>query len=51
MIDPAIDDFFAERKEAWLKKNISATMQELEVREKEQECEQNFLLINLLCID
>lgn len=48
MIDPAIDDFFAERKEAWLKKNISATMQELEVREKEQECEQNFLLTNWL---
>ncbi|WP_321406064.1 type I-F CRISPR-associated protein Csy1 [Tolumonas auensis] len=48
MIDPAIDDFFAERKEAWLKKNISATMQEWEVREKEQECEQNFLLTNWL---
>ena len=48
VLDPAIDDFFAERKEAWLKKNISATMQELEVREKEQECEQNFLLINWL---
>ncbi len=31
VLDPAIDDFFAERKEAWLKKNISATMQEWEV--------------------
>lgn len=48
MIDPAIDDFFAERKEAWLKKNINPTMQEWEVREKEQECEQNFLLTNWL---
>lgn len=48
VLDPAIDDFFAERKDAWLKKNIGATMQEWEVREKEQECEQNFLLINWL---
>ena len=48
VIDPAIDDFFAERKAAWLKKNISVTMQEWEVREKEQECEYNFLLANWL---
>lgn len=48
VLDPAIADFFAERKEAWLKKNISATMQEWEVREKEQECEQIFLLKNWL---
>lgn len=48
MLDPAIDDFFTERKEAWIKKNISATMQEWEVREKKQECEQIFLLKNWL---
>lgn len=48
VLDPAIDDFFAERKDAWLKKNIGATMQEWEIHEKEQECEQNFLLINWL---
>lgn len=48
MLDPAIADFFAERKAAWLKKNISVTMQEWEVREKEQECEYNFLLTNWL---
>jgi len=48
VLDPAIADFFAERKQAWLKKNISTTMQEWEVHEKEQECEQNFLLTNWL---
>ncbi|ELH4233498.1 type I-F CRISPR-associated protein Csy1 [Vibrio fluvialis] len=48
MIDPAITAFFAERKEAWLKKNISAAMSDAEVLEKQQECEQNFLLDNWL---
>ncbi|EJL6849729.1 type I-F CRISPR-associated protein Csy1 [Vibrio cholerae] len=48
MIDPAIAAFFAERKEAWLKKNISAAMSDTEVLEKQQECEQNFLLDNWL---
>ncbi|MBE4586270.1 type I-F CRISPR-associated protein Csy1 [Vibrio navarrensis] len=48
MIDPAITVFFAERKEAWLKKNISAAMSDAEVLEKQQECEQNFLLDNWL---
>ncbi|AIL69578.1 CRISPR-associated protein Csy1 [Vibrio vulnificus] len=48
MIDPAIAAFFAERKEAWLKKNISAAMPDAEVLEKQQECEQNFLLDNWL---
>jgi CRISPR-associated protein Csy1 len=28
MIDPAIEAFFAERKEGWLKKNIKASMTE-----------------------
>ncbi|MDV2377399.1 type I-F CRISPR-associated protein Csy1 [Vibrio cholerae] len=48
MLDPAIAAFFAERKEAWLKKNISAAMSDTEVLEKQQECEQNFLLDNWL---
>ncbi|VEJ56868.1 type I-F CRISPR-associated protein Csy1 [Pragia fontium] len=48
VLDPAIATFFAERKEAWLKKNISAAMQASEVYEKQQECEQNFLLVNWL---
>ncbi len=48
MIDPAIEAFFAERKEAWLKKNISAAMDDQQLREKKQECEQNFLLSNWL---
>ncbi|MBE4620794.1 type I-F CRISPR-associated protein Csy1 [Vibrio navarrensis] len=48
MLDPAIAAFFAERKEAWLKKNISAAMSDAQVLEKQQECEQNFLLDNWL---
>lgn len=48
VLDPAIVAFFAERKEAWLKKNISAAMSDTEVLEKQQECEQNFLLDNWL---
>ncbi|MBO2680997.1 type I-F CRISPR-associated protein Csy1 [Shewanella algae] len=48
MLDPAIATFFAERKEAWLKKNVSTSMQESEVLEKQRECEQNFLLANWL---
>lgn len=48
VIDPAIAAFFSERKEAWLKKNVSAAMSDAEVLEKQQECEQNFLLDNWL---
>ncbi|MDG2613255.1 type I-F CRISPR-associated protein Csy1 [Vibrio parahaemolyticus] len=48
VIDPAIEAFFAERKEAWLKKNMSAAMDEQQLREKQQECEQNFSLSNWL---
>jgi len=44
MIDPAIEAFFAERKEAWLKKNLKSSMEELEVREKQRECDQMFSL-------
>ncbi|HHC6666845.1 TPA: type I-F CRISPR-associated protein Csy1 [Vibrio parahaemolyticus] len=48
VIDPAIEAFFAERKEAWLKKNMSTAMDEQQLREKQQECEQNFSLSNWL---
>ncbi len=48
VIDPAIEAFFAERKEAWLKKNMSTAMDEQQLREKQQECEQKFLLSNWL---
>lgn len=42
MIDKAIAAFFDERKVAWLKKNLTASMSEVEVREKELECESIF---------
>jgi CRISPR-associated protein Csy1 len=44
MVDKEITTFFDERKDAWLKKNISATMSEVDVREKEIECEAKFAL-------
>lgn len=44
MADPAIDAFFEERKEAWLKKNLKVSMEEQEVEEKKLECEQLFSL-------
>lgn len=44
MTDPAIDDFFAERKEAWLKKNLKAKMAESEVKKKVQECDHLYSL-------
>jgi len=43
MTDPVIDAFFAERKEAWLKKHLDSSMKESEVRKKHMECEQIFL--------
>lgn len=48
MQDSAIDAFFEERKAAWLKKNLSTSMSELEVKEKEQECDSVFALKNWL---
>lgn len=48
MVDPAITTFFDERKAAWLKKNLTVSMSEVEVREKEQECEAVFALKNWL---
>ncbi len=48
MVDPAINHFFAERKEVWLKKNITAGMEDWEKLEKQQECEHIFALKNWL---
>ncbi|WP_417614939.1 type I-F CRISPR-associated protein Csy1 [Oceanisphaera sp.] len=48
MLDATIEAFFAERKAAWLKKNLKASMEEGEVREKERECEEIFALKNWL---
>jgi len=44
MLDPEIEKFFIERKEAWLKKKVKASMNEYEIKEIEQECEQVFSL-------
>lgn len=48
VIDPAITQFFMERKEAWLKKNLKSDMEQWEILEKEHECEANFTLANWL---
>jgi CRISPR-associated protein Csy1 len=48
MIDEMVGKFFQDRKAAWLKKAISASMTEVEVSEKELECEQVFSLENWL---
>ncbi len=48
MLDPAIEQFFATRKEAWLKSKLKASMSDQEVREKELECEEVFALKNWL---
>jgi len=42
MPDPAISNFFSERKEAWLKKKVKSSMEDYEVKELELECEQLF---------
>lgn len=44
MLDPAIQDFFSERKEAWLKKKIKASMDEAEINEAQLECDTLFSL-------
>ncbi len=44
MLDPEIEKFFIERKEAWLKKKVKTSMNEYEIKEIEQECEQVFSL-------
>lgn len=42
MADPAIEAFFTERKEAWLKKNLDSSMEESEVQDKHLECDKVF---------
>ena len=44
MLDPTIQNYFIERKEAWLKKNVKASMEECEIKELELLCEQQFSL-------
>lgn len=44
MLDPAIEAFFAERKEGWLKKNIKASMNDGELQQLQQECDAVFSL-------
>lgn len=48
MIDDAINEFFADRKSAWLKKNIKASMSDSEIKALELECETQFSLANWL---
>lgn len=47
-MDPAIKQFFEGRKEAWLKKNITASMNDVELKEKTQECDTVFSMSNWL---
>ncbi|WP_272677544.1 type I-F CRISPR-associated protein Csy1 [Providencia huaxiensis] len=44
MLDPAIEVFFAERKEGWLKKNVKASMSDNELLQLQQECDAAFSL-------
>lgn len=43
-MDSAIQNYFSERKEAWLKKNVKPSMQTHEIDELEQQCELQFSL-------
>ena len=43
-MDKAINSFFTDRKEAWLKKNVKVSMDEYEVKELQLSCEQIFSL-------
>lgn len=47
-MDKVILDFFEERKVAWLKKNLKASMSDIEIKEKEAECNDIFSLKNWL---
>ncbi len=42
MPDPAIQAFFRERKESWLKKNIKTSMSDEEIRAMEADCDRHF---------
>jgi len=42
MLDPALSEFFAVRKEAWLKKNIKASMDDVEINQLNIDCDDVF---------
>jgi CRISPR-associated protein Csy1 len=44
MLDPAITEFFEDRKTAWLKKNLKSSMTDVVTKEKEIECSETFSL-------
>ena len=48
MLDPEIERFFKECKKKWLKKNLKSSMTVEEVKQKEQECNEEFALSNWL---
>lgn len=48
MKDPAINAFFQEKKEVWLKKSIHSSLTEVEIEEKKRECEDIFSFENWL---
>lgn len=48
VLDPAIEEFFSARKEAWLKKNLKADISDFEKKLKERECCELFELSNWL---
>ena len=47
-METAITDFFQARKDAWLKKNLKASMDEEAIKATEHECEEVFALENWL---
>jgi CRISPR-associated protein Csy1 len=44
MLDTEIFNYFSERKEAWLNKNVKSSMVDVEIKELTQTCEQQFSL-------
>lgn len=48
VLDPAIKEFFNERKDAWLKKNLKASMSDEERKQTESTCEEVFSMSNWL---
>ncbi|WP_238149477.1 hypothetical protein [Arsenophonus endosymbiont of Aleurodicus floccissimus] len=48
MLDPAIEDFFAKRKEKWLKDNLKSSDNEEQLNTKRLECDRIFSLANWL---
>ncbi len=48
MLDPEIEKFFSERKEAWLKKNVKSSMDDDVKNELEKECNDFYSLPNWL---